>query len=104
MAQQRRARLAVLLVAAAGLGAFAWFGPTGIRQARWMAESREILPTVEGRLASEKRFAGLTAFVSTGCNIVIIGNVGSETDAQDVRAASHDITFPHGVLYRVRVE
>lgn len=69
-----------------------------------MAESRVVLPTVEGRLASDHRFAGLTAFVSTGCNIVVCGNVRSEQDKQDLRAVLGDIAFPHGIEFVVRVE
>ncbi len=94
----------MLIAVAVGLGLFAWFGPTGVRQARWMAESSEVLPTVQGRLASDRRFAGLTAFVSTGCNIVVCGNVSSEQDKRDLRAVLGDIAFPHGVRLVVRVQ
>src|SRR5262245_46203775 len=95
-----------LAASAAAIGAwtFAFSGPTGIRQARWMAESRDVLPAVEGRLASGERFAGLRAFVSTGCNIVVCGTVSRERDARDLRAVMGDITFPHGIEFVVRVE
>lgn len=104
MAATKRTRLAMLIAVAVGLGLFAWFGPTGVRQARWMAESREVLPMVQGRLVSDQRFAGLTAFVSTGCNIVVCGNVNSEQAKQDVQAVLGDVVFPHGVRFVVRVE
>ena len=100
----KRTRLAMLVAVAVGLGLFAWFGPTGVRQARWMAESREVLPTVQGRLGSDQRFAALTAFVSTGCNIVVCGNVNSEQDKQDLQAVLGDVVFPHGVRFVVSVE
>lgn len=95
--------VALSLLAAASCS-FAWFGPTGIRQARWMAESRQVLPAVSDRLASDSRFAGLEAFVSTGCNIVVYGSVRSEEDARDLRSVLDGIMFPHGVLNLVRVE
>ena len=104
MAQQRRARLAVLLVVAAPLGASAWFGPTAIRQARWMAESRQVLPVVLERLASHPKFVAVKAGVSTGCDVLVYGQVASESDAADLQSVLADIPFPHGVLYRVRVE
>jgi hypothetical protein len=104
MAATKKTRLAMLIAVAVGLALFAWFGPTGVRQARWMAESREVLPTVQGRLASDQRFAGLTVFVSTGCNIVVCGNVNSKQDEQDLRALLGDVVFPHGVRFVVRVE
>jgi len=94
----------MLIAVAVGLGLFAWFGPTGVRQARWMAESREVLPTVQGKLASDRRFAGLTAFVSTGCNIVVCGDVSSEQDEQDLRTVLGDVACPHGVQFVVRVK
>src|SRR5204863_9730054 len=75
MAQQRRARLAVLLVVAAPLGASAWFGPTAIRQARWMAESRQVLPVVLARLASHPKFVAVKAGVSTGWHVLVYGQV-----------------------------
>jgi hypothetical protein len=69
-----------------------------------MAESRRALPEVEGRLASDRRFTGLTAFVSTGCNVVVCGNVDSEKDEQDLRTLLSDIAFPHGIAFLVGVE
>lgn len=104
MAATKKTRLAMLIAVAVGLALIAWFGPTGVRQARWMAESHEVLPTVQGRLASDQRFAGLTAFVSTGCNIVVCGNVNSEQDKHDVQAVLSDVVFPHGVRFVVRIE
>jgi hypothetical protein len=104
MSPGRKVKLTLASAAALGAWCFAFFGPAGIRQARWMAESRQVLPAVESRLASDSRFAGLTAFVSTGCNIVVAGIVGSEAGAHDVRAIMDGITFPHGVTFAVRVE
>jgi len=104
MAAGRKVKLTLASAAAVGAWGFAFFGPTGIRQARWMGESRQVLPTVESRLASDSRFAGLTAFVSTGCNIVVCGTVGSEAGARDVRSIMDGIEFPHGVTFVVRVE
>src|SRR5262245_19846085 len=101
MSPDRKVKL--LLASAAALGAwiFVFFGPTGIRQARWMAESREVLPTVESRLASDMRFARLTAFVGTGCSIVVCGQFAAEEDSRDVRAIMDGIVFPHGVEFVV---
>jgi hypothetical protein len=104
MTPGRKVKLVLASAAALGAWIFALFGDTGIRQARWMAESRAVLPTVVGRVASDRRFAGLTASVSTGCNIVVYGNVASGKDAQDLRTILADVTFPHGVAYVVRVE
>ncbi|MFY9344808.1 MAG: hypothetical protein WAT39_20110 [Planctomycetota bacterium] len=94
------------MLVAAGLAvlSFAWFGPTGTRQRRWMAESEQVLPTVTSRLASDRRFAGLSAFVSTGGNVVVFGSVSSEQDARELRSLLDGIPFPHGVIYAVRVE
>jgi len=93
-----------LSLAAVAIWSFAWFGPTGIRQARWMAESRQVLPAVSERLAADGRFVGLKAFVSSGCNIVVIGNVSSEEHERELRSLMEGITFPHGIRYVVHIE
>jgi hypothetical protein len=96
--------IVALSIAAVAIWSFVWFGPTGIRQARWMAESRQVLPAVSDRLASDGRFAGLKTFVSTGCNVVVVGNVSSEEDLRELRSMMGGITFPHGIAYVVHVE
>ena len=90
------------VIAVAVWGSF-FFGPTG-RQARWMAESQEVLPRVRCVLDSDVRFAGVRAGVSTGCQVLVLGSVRDEQDLRDLQLALASIEFPHGVLSFVRLE
>lgn len=101
---RQSSRLALLLAIAVGLWLFLWFGPTAVRQARWMAESREVLPAVQASLIADQRFGELRAFVSTGCSVVVFGTIRSEEDEHALHDALRAIAFPHGLVLLARIE
>ena len=101
--QTRRSRvtLVALVVAALGVGVYAWFGPTALRQARRMAVVREHIPIVERQLATDPTLADVRLFVATGYGGTLGVNttVGSEAELEQVKRAV-DATSPLcGVLY-----
>ena len=77
---------------------------TGVRQMRWMAESRQVVPAVRSRLASDSRFDGVQVLVGTCCSVVVAGSVRSQADARDVRFLMDGIVFPHGVNFIVAIK
>jgi hypothetical protein len=99
-----RKHLLVASVAAVVVWGYVLFLSPGGRQARWMAESREVLPRLQSALDSESRFAHVLVGVSTSCQVVVLGLVRSERDLQDLQALLASIDFPHGVYCEVTVE
>lgn len=71
---------------------------------RWMAESRQVVPAVRSRLASDSRFDGVQVLVGTCCSVVVAGSVRSQADARDVRFLMDGIVFPHGVNFIVAIK
>lgn len=104
MSIRKHRRLLVLLMVAVGVWSLVFFGPTGVRQMRWMADSRDSLPTVQRSLDAETRFSDVYAGVSTGGQVLVHGRVRSEQDLRDLRALLASIAFPHGVTCRVFVQ
>jgi len=102
MTPGRFVKLALASALALGSWGYVFFGPTGVRQLRWMADSRQVVPAIESRLASDPRFAGIMVAVSTSGEIVVAGTVQSEADARELRALLGGITFPHGISVIVR--
>jgi hypothetical protein len=99
-----KVRLPLMVGVLAVLGCYVWFGPTAMRQARWMAEARERVPEVEALLQSDQRFADCKVGVSTGGGLLVVGRVRSREHLRDLQRQLDPIRVSGGTACVVRVE
>ena len=103
---RRDVRLLTLVSVAAGLTLFVLFGPTAVRQQRWMAMARRHVPAVEALLRSDPAFADVTVGVGTGGGgtLLVVGHVAEPRDLERLRTIVAGTAPPVETVYVVRVQ
>ena len=98
-------RIALLGLAAIGSVLYVWFGPTAIRQQRWMNMARGHVPIVEALLRADTAYEHVTTGVGTGGGgiLLVVGTVPTDADLQRLRTLVDGSRPPVETVFVVRI-
>lgn len=102
------ARIGLLVAASMAIGSllYLWYGPTAVRQRRWMGMAREHVPVVEALLFAGEGFEAMRVGVGTGGGgtLLVVGSVATQDDLQRLRTVVAGSKPPVETVFAVRVE